>query len=104
MPLVTEGLLALLAHHPSSGCVVPVDEAGFPQPLCARYSPAALVAAAGLSAAGFSSPRALLDQADVTWLAPAAWLPVAGSRGVFADIDTEEDLARARASVEGVSH
>jgi len=102
MPLVTGTLLALLARHPGSGCVVPVDEAGFPQPLCARYSPAALAAAPGLSAAAFSSPMALLERTDVTWLAPAVWQPEAGSPDVFADIDTEDDLARMRSSVDGI--
>jgi molybdenum cofactor guanylyltransferase len=101
MPLVSGSLLALLARHPSSGCVVPVDGAGFPQPLCARYSPAALAAAPGLSAAGCSSPMALLEHTDVTWLAPAAWEAEAGSPSAFADIDTDEDLARMRSSVDG---
>jgi molybdopterin-guanine dinucleotide biosynthesis protein A len=100
LPLVTEGLLALLAGHPSTGCVVPVDGAGYPQPLCARYSAAALSAASGLSAAGFTSPRALLERTAVTWLPPPAWSAAAGSAHPFADVDTDEDLASIRAVLE----
>src|SRR5437868_6031867 len=60
MPAVNDALLRALAEHPSAGTVVPVDAEGRLQPLCARYSPAALATAAGLVAAGKRAMAALL--------------------------------------------
>ena len=94
MPLVGLGLLQLVASHPSPGCVVPIDQGGYPQPLCARYSRAALDLAASIAGQGSSSLRALLPAVAVTWLSPSEWVVAGGSLDAFADIDTAADLAR----------
>jgi len=93
MPNLTVGLLRLLAEHPASGCVVPLDPAGQAQPTCARYSPEALALAPELVAAGRRSLMALLDQVPTTWLPPAAWVGPAGRADALVDLDTPDDLA-----------
>jgi molybdopterin-guanine dinucleotide biosynthesis protein A len=92
MPYVTEPLLAALAHHPSPLTVVPVDASGRLQPLCARYSPAALITAARLVAAGRRAMAALLDAEPHVTLDAEIWAPLAGP-APFADVDTPADLA-----------
>ena len=97
LPFVDAALLRVLADAPAADAVVPrVD--GRPQPLCARYSPAALVVAADLVAAGARAMHALLDALTVRWLDEPEWLAVTTARA-FVDVDTPED-ARA-AGVEG---
>jgi len=95
LPRLTTGLLALLASWPGPGSVVPLDGGGRPQPLCARYSPAALAAAAALVEAGDRSMMSLLDhlEPDVTWLPASGWIPAAGRPDALVDVDTPEDLA-----------
>lgn len=83
MPFVTPELLSLLAASP--GTAVPVAE-GRAQTLCARYAAADVARAPALVEAGARAMRALLDDADVAWLAD---LPFD-----FADVDTPEDLER----------
>ena len=60
-----------------------------------------MAAAAGLVADGASSLRALLDRVAVTWLAPLDWMAAAANADVFADIDTEQDLARVEPLAKG---
>lgn len=91
LPAVTDALLRVLASLRGEGSVVPVVD-GTAQPLCARYSPAALVRAERLSSAGARSMRALLEELDdVDWAGPEVWGAVAGAEA-FADVDTPEDL------------
>jgi molybdopterin-guanine dinucleotide biosynthesis protein A len=92
MPFVTAALLAALAHHPSPLTVVPVDAGGRLQPLCARYSPAALAAAPDLVAAGARAMAALLDADGRAEVDVEVWAPLAGP-APFADVDTPADLA-----------
>ncbi len=66
LPFVTEALLGRLASWHGAGTVVPVDRDGFVQPVCARYSPAALDRARRLLADGERSLRSLLQDDDVT--------------------------------------
>ena len=95
MPLVTVELLRLLAEDPSADSVVPVDRSSELQPLCARWSAAALAAAVDLVARGERSMRALLAAVPVDTMAPACWTPFAGPAGdPFTDIDTPDDLDR----------
>ena len=94
LPCLTAGLLRLLAGHPTAGCLVPLDAAGRPQLLCARYTPIALRRAVRLVGEGRRAVRDLLEGEDVTWLAPADWLPAAGSPDALADVDTPADLDR----------
>jgi molybdenum cofactor guanylyltransferase len=95
MPRLTVGLLRLLARHPGPGCVVPLDQEGRSQPLCARYPMATLARAADLVGAGQRSVHSLLDVvlAEVTWLTPSAWQQAAGRPDVLLDVDTPADLA-----------
>lgn len=93
MPAVTAPLLRALADHPSSASVVPLDASAHLQPLCARYSAAALAAAPRLVAEGRRAMKALLDADRYTTVEAAIWRPLAGP-APFADIDTPEDLAR----------
>jgi molybdopterin-guanine dinucleotide biosynthesis protein A len=94
LPGLTVGLLRFLAGHPAQGCVVPLDVAGHPQLLCARYPSFALARAAGLVEQGRRAVGALLDGEDVTWLTVQDWLAAAGSPAALADVDTPADLAR----------
>ena len=93
LPGLTIGLLRLLAGHPARGCLVPLDVAGHPQLLCARYPPVALARAGRLVEQGRRAVGALLDGEEVTWLAPREWVAAAGSPGALADVDTPADLA-----------
>jgi molybdopterin-guanine dinucleotide biosynthesis protein A len=93
LPRLTVGLLALLAGYRKPGCVVPVDDNGRRQFLCGRYSMAALSQAGELVAAGERSVRALVDRAEVAWVAPSAWQPAAGRPDALCDVDTPADLA-----------
>jgi len=93
MPRVAVPLLDLLARHPSEESVVPADPEGRLQPLCARYSPAALTCAAELVANGARSMHALLDAIPLTVLIADDWTGVAPA-DAFADLDTPADLER----------
>jgi molybdopterin-guanine dinucleotide biosynthesis protein A len=92
LPRVSEPLLRLIASHPGSGSVVPVVD-GRPQPLCARFSAAALTHGAVMVGTGRRSLGPLLEHPDVRWLEPAEWSRVAEGDD-FADVDTPDDLAR----------
>lgn len=89
LPYVEPVLVRFLAGYP--GTAVPMVERRA-QPLCARYSPAALDAVAGLVAAGERRMSALLDVVPVSWLDESQWSAVATARH-FADIDTPADAA-----------
>ncbi len=93
LPRLSTGLLETLAGWPAPGCVVPVDAAGYAQPACARYSPAALSRAVALAASGERSLMSVLDGAEVVWLSPDEWVGGAGRPDALADADTMEDLA-----------
>ncbi|HEX3542666.1 MAG TPA: NTP transferase domain-containing protein [Acidimicrobiales bacterium] len=87
LPHLTAPFLRRLAEHPAptpDHCVIPYDCEGRPQPLCARYSPAALALTAELTAAGFRAMHALLDRVPIT--------PLAAGDDVR-DVDTPADLA-----------
>jgi molybdopterin-guanine dinucleotide biosynthesis protein A len=93
MPRVTEGLLRFLASYPGDGSVVPFA-AGKAQPLCARYSAAALRSADELTARGERSMMALIESLDdIQWAGPRMWGTVA-PEDAFADVDTPEDATR----------
>jgi molybdopterin-guanine dinucleotide biosynthesis protein A len=96
LPRLTAGLVALLATFPCPGCVVPMDR-GRSQPLCARYSGAALREARRLVSEGKRSMRDLLDRVDVRWLPEPEWVAAAGRPDALVDVDTPEDLRGLRA-------
>ncbi|MDQ6614066.1 MAG: molybdenum cofactor guanylyltransferase [Actinomycetota bacterium] len=88
LPRLTAAYLQLLVDHRvphPDHCVVPRDAGGRAQPLCARYSLAALACAEDLFATGERAMKALLQRVAVTWLDP-------DPSDVLFDIDTPEDL------------
>jgi molybdopterin-guanine dinucleotide biosynthesis protein A len=88
--LFADELVAQIAAWPGTGTVLPVDGGGVPQPVCARYSAAAIRRARDLLGAGERSLRALvdgLDPADVTRLADV-------DPRTLVDVDTPDDAAR----------
>jgi molybdenum cofactor guanylyltransferase len=94
MPAVDVPLLRFLATFPGIGTVVPFVD-GHPQPLCARYSAEALVAAGRLAAEGQTSMRALVAAlSEVQWAGPRMWGRVA-TEAAFLDLDLPEDLGPA---------
>jgi len=94
LPFLDAALLRALADAPPADAVVPRVE-GHVQPLCARYSPAALARAGEILAAGERSMRALLAALGpgVRWFDEPDWSAVATARS-FADVDTPEDAHR----------
>jgi molybdopterin-guanine dinucleotide biosynthesis protein A len=92
LPFVDEAWLRSLAALPVADAIVPrVD--GRAQPLCARYSPAALGRAAQLVAEGARSMWALLEAIEVQWVDEPEWLGVTSLR-CFVDVDTPDDARR----------
>ncbi len=84
---VLDALIAISGDH----VVIPVDEHGRRQYVCARYGANALERAAALAATGERSLRALLDA-----VGPAGVVQLDGfAPRVFADIDTPTDAQRA---------
>jgi molybdopterin-guanine dinucleotide biosynthesis protein A len=92
LPRVDLPLLTLLRDWPGAGAAVP-DAGGRLQPVCARYGPDDLEAAASLVDGGMRALRDLLDVIDVDVVPEAAWRAVAPD-DAFADLDTPEDAAR----------
>ena len=91
MPLVDPALVRLVAGHPGDGSVVPVVD-GQPQPLCARWSPAALAAGRDALADGQRSMRPLLAYGDAVLLEEPSWRGIV-AKDAFADVDTPAALA-----------
>ena len=89
LPWVAPVLDALIAAPAHVEIVVPIDEDGRRQYVCARYGPSAVVAAATLLEGGEQSLHALVTSIDDV-------LEVGGfAVGVFADIDVPDDARRA---------
>lgn len=92
LPFLDPPLLRLLAAAPAAEAVVPrVD--GRAQPLCARYSAAALARAETLLRTGARSMQALLREVEVRWLDEGEWGTVTTER-CFVDVDTPDDARR----------
>jgi molybdenum cofactor guanylyltransferase len=93
LPLVTVAFLRFLAEFPGDGSVVPFV-GGEPQPVCARYSGAALRLAETAVERGERSLRGFLAEVpDLQWAGPKMWADVADER-VLADVDNPDDLRR----------
>jgi molybdenum cofactor guanylyltransferase len=93
MPLVTEDLLRFLEGWPGDATVVPFV-GGQSQPVCARYSPEALIRADEAVRAGDRSIREFLRTLpDVQWAGPRMWGDIADEQA-FTDLDTPDDLRR----------
>lgn len=95
LPLVGIDVLSWLASHPFPGSVVPLDGAGQPQYLCARYDSATLQLARKLAAEGKRSLRSLVA-ASGPYLAPAREWAQLGHSDALNDLDTPEDLLALR--------
>jgi molybdopterin-guanine dinucleotide biosynthesis protein A len=95
LPLVTPELVAWLAAHEAPGSVVPLA-GDHPQPLCARWSADAVLAARSLVEGGERAMRALVARPEVHLAPLHEWAPGAGPPGRWAleDADTPEDLDR----------
>jgi molybdopterin-guanine dinucleotide biosynthesis protein A len=87
LPFVTLELLVRLAGWPGDGTVVPVDRDGMVQPVCARYSNAALDRARARLATGERSLRSVLEGGDVTRLDDV-------DERALTDVDTPDDATR----------
>lgn len=92
LPFVEAPLLELLADRPGTASVMP-RSGGRRQPLCARWGPADLAAAAAAVAAGERAIRGVGFADDLEELPEACWTAVAGERAL-SDVDSPEDLAR----------
>lgn len=92
LPLLSAGLLELLASRPGSGSVLPVVD-GRAQPLCARWSALDLDEAARLLATGERSLRHLPCRAGAELLDEHIWASVTRA-SAFEDLDTPADLER----------
>jgi molybdopterin-guanine dinucleotide biosynthesis protein A len=94
LPLLTEPFLAWLAGHRDGRTVIPRDEGGRAQPLCARYHPEDLVRAQSLVAAGRRAMMDLMAVIEVVYVEAAAWSATGAPTGVLFDVDTPADLGR----------
>lgn len=99
LPLVTAGLLALLAEQLDGyGAAVPVVE-GRAQPVAACYGPAARARLASLGpvprATDFGSMKDMLDGISVKYVHPDVWRSAAADDALF-DVNTPADLERVR--------
>ena len=89
LPWVAPALDALIAAPPDAEVVVPVDEDGRRQYVCARYGPRAVAAARALVADGERSLHALAASIENV-LELGGFAP-----GTFADVDVPDDARRA---------
>jgi molybdopterin-guanine dinucleotide biosynthesis protein A len=92
LPRIGIPVLELLRDWPGAPTAVP-EAGGRLQPVCARYGPDELVAAASLVVGGVRSLHALLDVIEYEIVPEAAWRGVAPP-DAFVDVDTPEDAAR----------
>ncbi len=103
MPFVVPEVVEQLAQR-CAGCqaVVPVVQ-GYPQPLAAFYARSCLDAIrAHLDSGGKNSLRAVLEKLEVCYVDEAEMLAADPGLRSFFDLDTPQDVARAK-SAEGIS-
>lgn len=96
MPYVAPGLLALLRDHaPGAPAVVP-RVAGRPEPLLARWGRDALPVVEARLTAGERAVHAVFAALATAWLDEPALRAVDPTLRSFANVNTPEDLRRAR--------
>jgi molybdopterin-guanine dinucleotide biosynthesis protein A len=102
LPFVTGALFERLSElRENFDAVVPVQEDGRPQPLCALYyRPVCAEVAERLITENERRPRALLAQVKTRWVQPAELADLAGAGRFFLNINTPDDLAQAEMLVE----
>lgn len=99
-PLLTPGLLKMLVRHSESYDAVVPRAAGELQVLAAAYTRACLPAMEELLAAGRRALHDLVPRVRARLL-EAADLQSCGGPGIFLNVNTPEDLARAEAALAG---
>lgn len=94
LPFITAGLVGrLLTCIDGVDAVVPIQEDGRPQPLCALYRcRTCLVATKHSIAGGAHSPRALLDQISTRYVPFAEIADLENSEYFFFNVNTPADL------------
>lgn len=101
LPWVAPALDALTASPSGAGSdvdiIIPVDETGRRQYVCARYGPRALTAAEGLVRSGERSLHAMVESLPPEEIAELGDFPA----GTFADIDVPDDARRAGIDLHG---
>ncbi len=96
LPFVTPELFAhLLRAGGDAQAVVPLDEGGRLEPLCAVYSAAALDTVTGLIAAGERKVSRLFDRVPTRFVTFAELERLDGARLFFENINSPEDYERA---------
>ena len=101
LPFVRPELLRLLAKRAEAGArfVVPVHE-GQPQLLCSAWRGDATAALRARVEAGERTVSAMLDVLDAELVPPEAWREADPDGRSFVNVNTPDDLARARASLD----
>jgi len=97
-PFVNQSLFKrLLAFADDPDAVVPMQDDGRPQPLCAAYRvETCLPSVESAIAAGQHSPRALLAQVQPRYLPFSELSDLEGSSNFFFNVNTPEDYQRAQ--------
>jgi molybdopterin-guanine dinucleotide biosynthesis protein A len=99
MPLLQPALLSELLRLASEApdAVVPLNDAGLPEPLCAVYSTSCIAAIREHLDAGTLKATSFLDDVRVRYLAPSEWRRFDPNALSFLNVNREEDLRRAEA-------
>lgn len=96
LPFVTAGTLEfLLGRLDGADAAVPTPEQ-MPQPLCAAYAPSCLPAVHSRLAAGERRMTSFWPDVEVRRIPSADFRPFGDSRDLFRNLNTPEDLHRAR--------
>jgi len=96
LPFVTPELFTYLLHAAGDAqAVVPMNDEGRVEPLCAVYSTAALAAVTELITAGHRKVSRLFDRVPTRFVAFAELARLEGARLFFENINSPEDYRRA---------
>jgi molybdopterin-guanine dinucleotide biosynthesis protein A len=98
MPLLQPALLSeLLRLLPGHDAVVPLTDAGLPEPLCAAYSIDCLPALLDCIDQERYKLTSFFEDVDVLYVQPAVWRAFDREGLSFLNVNREEDLRRAEA-------
>jgi molybdopterin-guanine dinucleotide biosynthesis protein A len=100
MPLLQPALLAELLRLASGHeAVVPLNDGGLPEPLCAVYARTCLPAIKQRIDAGAYKVMGFFESVDVLYVEPEVWRRFDGDGLSFLNVNREEDLRRAEALI-----
>ena len=100
MPLLQPALLSeLLRVAPGHDAVVPLNDGGLPEPLCAVYAKTCLPAIKQRVDAGSYKVTGFFESVDVLFVEPQAWQGFDSDGLSFLNVNREEDLRRAEALI-----